>query len=446
MRQLCLFSLILTGLLTGPYSSRAQVSGDPNQTQSGVLIRPSLFGLSANSGIVSQQPWPEDSFGSLRLLGAGTAWSDMNPGPGKYDFDILTGFLQGAKDHGQTILLVFEQTPKWASSRPNDTSCTGPAGSCDPPNDLNADGTGSNQHWKDFVTAVVNLSVSFGPGHIRHYELWNEPYHEWYWTGTYAQLIRMAADAYTIIKSIDPTAKVASPSFAWEIKTGVDWMGGYFDAGGGQYADQIDVHGYVFNRNAATGWPENVAKYATDFHNSLRQYGQQGKPVWNSEANWGKDIPGRRYFDDPDLQAAWLARMYLMLPSYGVNYFYWFSWNDPGVAPLWEPDPNDPSQPGTLLKPGVAYQQVYNWMVGATLTQACTPQGTVWSCVFQRSGGYVAEAIWDASLSCDHGQCKTENHTVNAMFKQYRKLNGDTAKIVGNTVPVGAKPIWLENQ
>jgi hypothetical protein len=170
----------------------------------------------------------------------------------------------------------------------------------------------------------------------------------------------MASDAYTIIKKIDPKAVVASPSFAWQDPKCMRWMEGYLTAGGGRFADQIHIHGYVFNRNAATGWPENVAPYSSDFHRALKQYGQSGKSLWNTEANWGKDKPDR-HFDDPDLQKAWLARMYLMQPSYGISRFYWFSWNDVGLAPLWKPDPNDPGAPGTLLPAGVAYQQVYNW-------------------------------------------------------------------------------------
>jgi polysaccharide biosynthesis protein PslG len=407
-------------------------------------VSPNLFSMSAHAGIVSQQPWPVDSFASLRVLQDYTSWLGMNPAQGKYDFSVLDAFMSNAQAHGQSILLVFSQVPQWASSKPWDNTCRGPVGSCDPPSDLNADGSGTNQHWKDFVTTVVTHSVHNGQGHISAYELWNEAYNLWYWTGTDAQLVRMAADAYKIIKSIDPNATISSPSFCFST-TGITWMGNYFAAGGGQYADQIDVHGYVFNRGGSLGWPENLTLAMPPFLQMLGQYGQGAKPIWDTESDWGADRPNR-HLKDPDLQAAWLARMYLLHASCQISRFYWFSWNDTGLGTLWIPNPNDPGAPGTLLEPGVAYQQVYNWMVGATMNPACSVNGTIWTCGFTRSNGYVAQAVWDTSQTCSKSICTTVNYAVDPQFIKYLTVTGGTVTVKGTTVPIGAKPILLVNQ
>lgn len=438
------FSLSIPPAATGQSSA----DSDPvfMESDSESPIQPRLFGLSATSGIVSQQPWPVVSFATLRLLQPGTSWDQLNPSNGQYDFTLLDSYLESARTHRISLLLILFRTPRWASSKPGDTSCIDGPGSCAPPNDLNPDGSGSNQHWKDFVTAVANHSVNSGYARIRAYEIWNEPHNLWEWNGTYAQLVRMASDAYSIIKTVDPDASVHSPSFAWQTEKVRQWMAGYFAAGGGQYADKIDVHGYVFSRNGTFGWPENMATYVPAFFDVLKQYGQKGKPVWDSEANWGRDKPPKRHFDNPDLQAAWVARAYLLHASYHISRFYWFGWNTHGIGQLWKPDPNDPHLPGTLLKTGIAYQQVHDWMVGATINQTCSADGTIWTCGFSRPGGYVAEAVWDTSQSCSQTQCTTVPYPVDAQYIKYLTLSGDVVPITGTTVPIGAKPILLENQ
>ena len=60
--------------------------------------------------------------------------------------------------------------------------------------------------WKAFVTAVVTHSLSSPELHIAYYELWNEPDFKRNWTGTPAQLVTMAKDAYAIIHKLDPKA------------------------------------------------------------------------------------------------------------------------------------------------------------------------------------------------------------------------------------------------
>ena len=88
---------------------------------------------------------------------------------------------------------------------------------------------------------------------------------------------------------------------------------------------------------------------------------------------------------------------------------------------------------------------MYEWLVGAYLSSGCTAQGTVWTCGLSRPGGYQAEAIWDTAESCQQGSCDTIEYTVGANYKQYRTLNGDTISITDSKVPIGIKPILVEN-
>lgn len=401
-----------------------------------------LFGLSANNGVIDQQPWPSVPFnGGIRLWNTFTAWDDMNPSDGVYNFANMDAWLQKAGANHAEVLYTFGRVPQWASQNPTDPLCKPVVGTCDPPNDLNADGSGTDQHFKNYVTALVNHNQSSTTAKIEYWEMWNEPHNNFFWNGTYAQLIRMVSDAYTIIKSADPKAVVLSPSFGWSDKFYLNYMAGYLASGGGQYADRIAVHGYVMGPGHSYGDPEMVVTDNTNFRAVLQQYGQGSKPMFDTEANWGWGL-----LNDPDMEAAWVSRFYLLHHSVGIWRAYWFIWNGGSEGGLWQGDPANHRNPGTLLKPGVAYQETGSWLVGALMSQKCSSQGTVWSCTLTRSGGYQALVVWDASQTCKNGFCSTTNYQFSGPYVNYLSLDGSKTPISGNTVPIGAKPILLQNQ
>ena len=113
---------------------------------------------------------------------------------------------------------------------------------------------------------------------------------------------------------------------------------------------------------------------------------------------------------------------------------------------LWTPDPLHPSAPGTLHEAGVAYQQVNQWIVGRTLTDSCAVLGTTWTCHFFGSNGYLAEAVWDTSETCNNGSCGTRKYPVSSKYVSYLTLDGNRIGITDGTVLIGAKPIWVQNQ
>jgi hypothetical protein len=402
-----------------------------------------FFSLQMNSGTISQQPWPCVSFGGMRLWDSQVHWRDINTATGVYDWTLLEEWLADAQLYSVNVLYTFGEVPQWASSKPNDRSCSGGPGACDPPNDLNEDGSGSDQHWKDFVSALVSYNQNSTTGHIRYWELWNEALgNPKRWTGTIAQLIRLAQDATAIIKAADSSAVVLNPTFGAQLRTSRDMLDQYLAAGGGQYMDAVAFHGYVTKKGSA-GIPEDLVRNMDLSEVVLKKYGQGNKPLWDTEASWGDTLKNK--FTDADLQAAFLARFYLLHWSVGVARFYWYEWNNQTDGALWVPDPHDPSLPGKLLKPGIAYAHLYDWIVGATLSSACTAQGAVWTCKMSRDGGYQAEAIWDTAKTCKHGRCTTIKYTVPSKYTQYRTLSGKTIPITGSKVPIGIKPILVEN-
>ena len=49
---------------------------------------------------------------------------------------------------------------------------------------------------------------------------------------------------------------------------------------------------------------------------------------------------------------------------------------------------------------------------------ACSVSRTTWTCNFSGSGGYLAQAVWDTSLTCNNGICKTRSHGVGSRVHQ----------------------------
>jgi hypothetical protein len=363
-----------------------------------------------------------------------TTWNDLNLSDGVYDWTNLDTALSVASAHEQTDLIyTFGFTPAWAQNK-NDAVCDHYPGSCDPPLDLNADGTGTDLLWQTFVTAVV----AHAAGRIHTWEIWNEPDILSEWNGTDAQMARMAKDAYTIIKAADSSFQVTTPtpgisSGGQNIET---WLPGYLsavNAYGSTYADIVTFHGYA---DAALGDPpEQEIAIVGDVTNAISGYPSlKSKPIWNTEGSWNTDAG----LPDPDMQAAYVARMYLIQWSLGVSRFYWFQYGNDQTGTLWTPSGLDSA--------GIAYGKVYDWMVGATLTSPCSSNGTVWTCNFT-NGSLQEQAVWDASQSCSGGVCTTSSFTPSATYTQCSDLAGSKNSITaGDPIGIGAQPILLENQ
>jgi hypothetical protein len=358
-------------------------------------------------------------------------WSDVNPAPGVYDWTTsFDGWMARAQSGGEDVLYTLYYTPVWASSRALGI-CTvlGPGG-CYPPDDLNADGSGTDQHFKDFVAALIN---HVGPGKIKYLEVWNEPNITTEWAGTTAQLVRMTQDAASVAKGIDPNVLIVSPAETGEgggLFVQMNWLDGFFAAGGGQYIDVVAFHGYPY------GHPEDVIPRIGNTQTVMLNHGQQGKPIFDTEGSWGVFSN----LTDPDLQAAFTGRYYLVQISKGINRLYWFAWDTTNTGDFYVLGTSN-----SLNKAGVAYQQIHQWMVGATPSGPCASSGTVWTCTFTRPNGYQATAVWDTSQTCSSGVCTTSTYAVPAGFIQHRDLSGNLTTITASQAPIGLKPILLES-
>jgi FG-GAP-like repeat len=311
-------------------------------------ISPFFFGLDMGQGMIGTEPWPVDNFSSARLWDSGTvSWADINTAPGVYDWRQLNIWMNHASQNGVDLLYCFGRTPTWASSRPHDKSCANEVGSCDAPEDLNPDGTGTDLDWKNFVRAIAEHSA----GRIHYWELWDEfpnPY-RWDWNtkkgerpNTVQQLVRMESDAYTIIKEVDPTAVIVGDSAGIRYAPDVTKITEFVQAGGYKYADVIAFHGYTQPAGAGLPEPETLVGLldgstllpwgAEGFIGFLNSNGYSGVPLWDTEGSWAAVAAG---FHNPDEQAGFAVRFNIIHQSLGVQRFYWYSWDNVTSGTLW---------------------------------------------------------------------------------------------------------------
>lgn len=425
-------------------------------------------------------PWPTIGFGEVRVWSniSSARWATIDQGNGVYDFRTLDYFLQEFYANGiGDVVYTIGQVPEYASSNPNDTTCDfavspGNLGGCDLPNDINSDGSGTNQTYINFVTAIaqhVNDPTFLQThAHIQYWEPWNEWYRNKVVNGdnafplysvnaSYAQIVRMTEDVRCVITGtgsvngspctatpIDPTAKIVSPSdggnccgseavfqnFLYCNGTGPNAPLSPCTTGsrGSAAVDVINSHFYEPDPSTPEDLPGDVALYT-----SVLSATDQTKPMWSDEGGWGKDD----IVSDPDIQASWVARYYLMGWSAGLSRLYWFAYDNPNSGTLWTPT-------GGLTLAGKAYGIAYNWIVGSKLGVPCSVNGTIWTCNLTLSNGNVAEAIWDTSQNCSNGNCTTTPQSVSTSWTNYQDLTGSNHDITSSgSVPVGIKPILL---
>ena len=318
--------------------------------------------------------WPQVPFGSVRP--AGTSWGALEPAKGQYDWHSLDTWVAQSQSHHVQLDYVFVNTPRWASTRP-DEPCPGKRFGCAaPPNP------------DDFFEFVTTLATRY-KGKIASYELWNEPNGSGFWTGTPKDMVELASRAYMIIKSVDPSAIVTTPavsSSGWPLSHDA-WLDQYLGAGGGKYADVIAWHGYAGRNDRPALPPEGLADQIATLRKVLVKHNLSRLPIWNTEGGWGKDAQ----LPDENAQAAFLVKWYLINFTNGIARAYWYQWDNPDWGTLW--------REGSGTTPaGKAAQQVVSWLDGVTAAAPCEPiHGShLWQCAIQK-GNTRYSVAWSAS-------------------------------------------------
>jgi polysaccharide biosynthesis protein PslG len=394
--------------------------------------------------MTDEEDYPKVTFGTLSHPAIGT-WAWVEQTQGKLDFSKFDTKISAAVAHGLVdattntaeVSITLGMTPPWAAADPKSCKTTGSITWC-------TSGPSHMEDWSKFVRAALDHYNGKTMPHVRYYELWNEMNIDSFFTGTQADMLAMAKSAYPIIHS-DPHSILLTPSVAGELVDltkkdgGAATMADYLEAGGADYADGGTFHGYVERKNAPYPMPEDETESIIVKVESMRKvfdkHGLSGKPMCNTEGGWGNN---QEKTMEPDWQAAFLARWYLLQAGLhakdNIRFAAWFTW---GKRFGWG---TIESQDGEPTLAGIAYSQVYDWLVGSVISQPCDsdPQGT-WTCSLTRPGGYRGLAVWNT-------QGASTFSPKDAEYTDYRDLAGNIEKVKkGSLIPIGIKPILLES-
>ena len=325
--------------------------------------RHSYFGMHVTT--IGTQPLPSENLGSIRLWDTRTTWRDIEVSRGVYDWTRLDAAVDAAIAHGSTVMLVLGGTPAIYAKDPTAPSVYG-AGFCSEVNDLGA--------WKNYVRAVATRYK----GRISAYEPWNEGDILSYYCGSKSHLATLSRLAYQTIKSVDPSAKVTSPSFVdrtpYSQHDIMDYLTIYK---GRRWADAISYHPY----GLPSYGPEENAWLVKVLRRKMHRAGFT-RPVWATEINYG--LPYGNFKDDvtgwsDEKQAAFLSRTYLMQWSVKTRRVYWYDWS---TAPFLGVKISSAES-----APARAYSTVKWWMRGV-MKKRCDLSNSVWSCEIQYRHGY----------------------------------------------------------
>ncbi len=317
-----------------------------------------------------------------------------------------------AEAHNVEVLLTLGQSPAWASARPSEPSPYKPGAAAEPAN---------IEDWRNYVRSVATRYK----GRIHYYEIWNEPNLSEFYTGTVDQMVTLAREAYAILKEVDPTVKVVSPSVT--MAAGIPWLGQYFIKGGATYADIIGYHFYVF-----PDLPEAMVPVINNVRQTMTKYGISNKPLWDTEAGWSRP----KLFSSDSEASAYVARSYILNWATGVDRLFWYAWDNHWWVTL-EMTQSD----STTLKPAaIAYREVQKWIVGAKLLSCDLDSQGTWLAQIARDNGYKGFIIWNPD--------KTINFAIPTEYnvRQMKDLAGTITNITGaSLLSVGMEPILLEN-
>ena len=133
-----------------------------------------------------------------------------------------------------------------------------------------------------------------------------------------------------------------------------------------------------------------------------------------------------------DEQVAYVTRFYIIQAAEGLESAIYFSWLNPGKA-------GNFTGFGTTAAESVinqAYQQIYTWLVGSTITAPCSLTNSMWICPLTLNTGQSCQIVWSDSLT---------SYNPGSSFTSYQCVNGTTYTITpGNAMPITFVPVLLK--
>jgi hypothetical protein len=347
---------------------------------------------------------------AIRIWDAGVIWPDIEPKKGKWDFTKLDALVEFSTKRNLEILMTLGQTPGWASVKKN---LYYPYGRDDiltsPPDDI--------KDWENYVQVVGERYK----GKIKYWEVWNEPDHKYFYTGSIKDLVKLTEKANKILKSIDPENQIVCPSVT-AMPGSLVWLDSYLYQGGKNYVDIIGYHYYTLS------WvlPEAIRIHLASIKSIMKKYKITDKPIWTTEAGI--------YFDkiSDKLLISYIARMYIIQRFYGSERFYWYALdngNAPASGGLILNDRTD-LNPG-----GKAYGVLKGWLVGKKIV-SIKYSGVLCVSEIQSESGEKSIVVWSTGIKV--------SYKLPDKYNKIEALDGNSVIAEKGKIKVGLIPILIQ--
>ncbi|MEA3399602.1 MAG: hypothetical protein U9R79_00020 [Armatimonadota bacterium] len=246
-----------------------------------------------------------------------THWRTAEPEPDQWRF--FDDQVERVRDAGLHILGEFLRVPDWGTVAEEGS-------------DAQRRGVGPYRDEDEFRRYVRTVVGHYRPW-IRHWEVWNEPYHNGFYGGTAAQYARMAQVAAEAAREVNPACVVLAPCCSPNVP---DWAAETVAAGALDGATIFSYHGYGCQSRAPY---DRVRSWATR-HGSVM-------PRWNTETgltatSFYRFTPDRlesqytrRIGGLPVGEAVHLSLQYfaLSIASGSERYFYYWTNVEPRMLP-----------------------------------------------------------------------------------------------------------------
>jgi hypothetical protein len=370
-------------------------------------------------------------FGLMRLWD-NFHWAKLEPEPEVYNFAPLDQLIEAAKRQGvDNFIFTLGNPPAWAAAN-QDVDCTPsvPGTTCQVPN-------------MDALDQFLNTFVQHYCGKISTYEFWNEP-DQVRWGDSVNAAILIAQHVSSIAHNPDNCGcsgddcrpgggsnsnLVAGPAIGYLWNR--EWLKAFLAGGGGKYIDVNTVHTY--------GYLYTLSSFSQDYaayHALLANYGQDKKPILDTETDWGTPDPERPRTEDQ--LASWMIEFITLNAAKGINTVSWYAYNNCLWGTLYGPKcgTSADSHQG-LRKTGVAYRELYKWLSGATLEYCDTDSSGDTACRLTRDASYEAWIVWAGEAS------KIYVEQASTPLTQFRDQEGNKYPLDSNLL-IDTKPLLIE--
>ncbi len=227
--------------------------------------------------VTATSPEPTNTFLASEAMGARWVrlhdfgdfchWRVVEPEKGTFVWRDAE--IDDLRDRGFMILANLGHPPVWAG-RPHPKEQDRGSWTSSPPRDA--------AEWENYVFKTVEHYRD----RIRHWEVWNEPCWQGFFSGTpeeYAELLKIA---YRAIKRADPNAVVIGGCFSSHAP---EWTRRVLEQDGLSFMDALSYHVYwspPVTEPAAPGELTHIEQEVEHFNEFMREYGKP-KPIYMTE-------------------------------------------------------------------------------------------------------------------------------------------------------------------